>query len=366
MSLNTIALPINQIAPLLQKLYKIRTPVILHGHPGCGKSYTVRAVMKALGLPLIEMRAAQKDRTDIGGYPFLDLTEKSAINYLPDWVKVACERPTGLFLDEFLNAPKLVQDALYELILDRTVGHTARLHEGSWVVAATNLVDDGSLVRQMSSALADRMTHIQVLSDAKSWIEWALHAGIDSRIIAFIKLYPQHLNRIIEYVQEGKLIAPSERSWEVIDGFLKLDLTDQELQAVVAGRVGNGVALEFFSTLNSLKDMVPVETLMTLTRAELPRSIPDSMAGMWTIAFGVPQYVSDMATLDKAFEIALALADSAHIPGVDASLPRVEIARICRNNIYKRAVSDLNISPRKITVSKHYAEAIEKLGTTNV
>ncbi len=99
-----------------------RTPVMLWGPPGVGKSQLVAQVAARHAVPLVDIRLAQMEPTDLRGIPFRDGRHVvwSVPAALPD-----AERhgPRGiLFLDEITSAVPTVTAAAYQLILDRRLG----------------------------------------------------------------------------------------------------------------------------------------------------------------------------------------------------------------------------------------------------
>ena len=69
-----------------------------------------------------------------------------------------------LFLDEMNSAPRAVQAAAYQLILNRKIGEY-ELPVGWAVVAAGNRAGDRAVVNDMPSALANRLVHIDFKVD---------------------------------------------------------------------------------------------------------------------------------------------------------------------------------------------------------
>ena len=74
---------------------------------------------------------------------------------------IAREEPYVLFLDELNACSQEVQKAFYSLIYERRVGEY-HLPEGSIVIGAGNRTQDAAIVKTMSSALINRMFHVQM------------------------------------------------------------------------------------------------------------------------------------------------------------------------------------------------------------
>jgi hypothetical protein len=114
-------------------------------------------------------------------------------------------------LDEITNAPRLVQGALYELVLDRRISEY-RLPDGWYIIAAGNRIEDKSAANQMPAALANRLLHILVEPSIADWRRWAFGAGIRHEIIAFLSWKPDLL--VQPPPPDGCPAFPTPRSWE--------------------------------------------------------------------------------------------------------------------------------------------------------
>ena len=69
------------------------------------------------------------------------------------------------------------QKAFYSLINDRRIGEY-RLPPGSVVIGAGNRAQDAAIVKPMSSALINRMAHVQLRASPTDWLAWAGEAAI--------------------------------------------------------------------------------------------------------------------------------------------------------------------------------------------
>jgi len=101
---------------------KVRRPVMIHGAPGIGKSDIIHQIGKELNRPVIDIRLALYDPSDIKGFPYFDPKSQSM-----KWA-ASSELPKDefsnaiVFYDELVSAAPAVQGAAYKLILNRRVG----------------------------------------------------------------------------------------------------------------------------------------------------------------------------------------------------------------------------------------------------
>jgi predicted metal-dependent peptidase len=234
--------------------------------------------------PLIDIRLAQRDPAEIGGVYFPN-RERRVIELLaPDWVMQACAGPCFVFLDE-INAAvtKLHQAAAYQIVLEKRVGPFA-FHAGTVVMAAGNIEEDRAIVTPLSSALCNRFAHYLMRPDVESWLKWAATAGMDERILAFVKTYGEE----VLYKAGDDNAFPTPRSWEMASRVMaRAEPADHK--RVMAACVGAPMADQFFkyieiyrkvdaakimaggATLDFVKTPSPRSSTRGLRRGRLPR-----------------------------------------------------------------------------------------------
>ena len=145
-----------QLSELLLNTAVVR-PVFIWGPPGIGKSTLVQQFAESLGLPCVSLLGSQLAPEDIIGVPqILD----GVSQFCPPKM-IARKEPYCLFLDELNACSQEVQMAFYSLIQEHRIGEY-ELPKGSIVVAAGNRAQDSAIVKSMSSALINRMIHVQL------------------------------------------------------------------------------------------------------------------------------------------------------------------------------------------------------------
>ncbi len=234
----------DEARPLAESLLAAGLSVLVRGHPGVGKSTLAREIAAAMGLPLVDIRLAQRDPAEIGGVYFPD-RERRVLDLLPpDWVQTACAAPAFVFLDE-INAAvtKLHQAAAYQIVLERRVGPFA-FHPGTVVMAAGNLEEDHAIVSPMSSALSNRFAHLSLRADADAWVRWANKAKLHEAVVAFIAREGE--SALYEAPGDGPF--PTPRSWEMTSRALAT-ARPEDRRRVVAACVGTRAAERFFAFL---------------------------------------------------------------------------------------------------------------------
>lgn len=187
-------------------------PVFIWGAPGIGKSALVEKFASEVGMPCISLLGSQLAPEDIIGIPRIN---GETSEFLPPKM-IARKEPYVLFLDELNACSQEVQKAFYSLIHERRIGEY-HLPEGSIVVGAGNRSTDSAIVKTMSSALLNRMFHIQLKADAGQWIKWATKNSLHPWVIDYIIQRPDHL-----FSEPPKTEEPfsTPRSWHMLSDAL--------------------------------------------------------------------------------------------------------------------------------------------------
>jgi hypothetical protein len=247
------------------------TPVMLWGPPGVGKSQMVAQVAARHGAPMIDIRLSQMEPSDLRGIPFRvgDLVEWAIPAMLPDRSRHGADGI--LFLDEITSAPPSVSAAAYQLILDRKLG-AYQVPEGWAIFAAGNRQGDRGVTYAMPAPLANRFSHFEVEANLEDWVAWAYGAGIDERLIGFLRFRPELL---FEFdTARNPTAFPTPRSWEFAHRALVKfgDLPDL-LSGALAACVGEAAGVELGAYLSSLARMPDLDAICEGRPAAVPQEV---------------------------------------------------------------------------------------------
>jgi len=271
MESNVYQIKVNEMINLLVPLYAKQQPknvpsIMLWGPPGVGKSQGVKAfarelqVMTNKKVVCTDVRLLLFNPVDLRGIPVADAKRELAVWLKPQIFQMD-EDPNIiniLFLDEISAAPLSVQASAYQMTLDRVVGEH-KLPDNCIIIAAGNRVTDKSVAYKMPKALANRMTHLEIVSEVDDWKQWAIPAGVDSKVIGFINWKNSSLFRFDP--SNDDVAFPSPRSWEMVDKYLKIYNDVEAAFPLIAGAIGKGAATEFkgyikvFDKLPNIKDI---------------------------------------------------------------------------------------------------------------
>lgn len=197
-------------------------PVFIWGAPGIGKSSLVEKFASEVGLPCVSLLGSQLAPEDIIGIPQI---QDEVSTFLPPKM-IARKEPYVLFLDELNACSTEVQKAFYSLIHEKRIGEY-HLPEGSIVIGAGNRAQDSAIVKTMSSALVNRMFHVQLKADPQLWINWAYEEGLHPWVIDYITQRPDHL-----FSEPPKTEEPysTPRSWHMLsDALTEYGAGDKEI-----------------------------------------------------------------------------------------------------------------------------------------
>ncbi|HCJ40296.1 AAA family ATPase [uncultured Ruminococcus sp.] len=245
----------NELSDLLLNLSPIR-PVFIWGAPGIGKSALVQKFADDVGMECVSLLGSQLAPEDIIGIPQIS---GDTSRFVPPKM-IARKEPYVLFLDELNACSQEVQKAFYSLIHEKRIGEY-HLPKGSVVIGAGNRSQDGAIVKTMSTALVNRMFHVQLVADPQQWINWAYENELHSWVIEYITQRPDQL-----FSEPPKTEEPysTPRSWHMLSDALKeygageKELSENILRVLAYGAVSSkhaGLFLAFVKNLGN-KDIL--------------------------------------------------------------------------------------------------------------
>ena len=245
---------------------------LLVGDSGIGKTALAKEIATENNWSLIVIDGNLLKEGEIGGLPTLEsytringkgdkVEKKTTVYAVHNKLReideeIANERTVLLFIDEINRCEHTVQQELMNLILNREInGYT--LHESVKIIAAMNPSskygsDFDYQVVDMDVAQENRFVWLHMEPDHMQWLDWAIHVGIEQKVIDFISTFPEYLHK----TNENDLQA-TPRSYERISSLykiykLKKDTVPRSVFLnVIRGNVGKLIAEEFVSFVES-------------------------------------------------------------------------------------------------------------------
>lgn len=246
--MDTRQLSPNAIKKSLTHAIQKKRPVHIWGPPGVGKSDIVHQIASNINAYVIDIRLSLWEPTDIKGIPYFDST-KGKMTWappieLPDEDMAKHHENIILFLDEMNSAPPAVQAAAYQLILNRRVG-TYVLPDNVLIVAAGNRESDKGVTFRMPSPLANRFVHLEMRADFDDWFEWSAENRIHQDVVGYLSVFKSDLYDFDPKNSPRSFATP--RSWTFVSELLDDELDHETLTNLVAGAVGDGIAIKFMA-----------------------------------------------------------------------------------------------------------------------
>lgn len=264
-----------QVAQAIEIAVTANEPILIEGAPGIGKSAIVRQIVEKLGYEFVDIRLPLLDPVDLRGIPqvIAGVTKWARPTFIP---ATDYDKPTFLFFDEITAAPPAMQAAAYQIFLDRQLGEH-KLPANCRLGGAGNRQKDKAVAHRVSTALRGRFINITMTTSPKDWISWALTAGIDPIVMAYIRAVPQALH---EQADDSKGICPTPRTWHKVSNINPQAIPRDIRPQIIAGLVGEARALEFAGYLELFHKMIHPDTCISRPDSA---PIPDDAPMFWLL-----------------------------------------------------------------------------------
>jgi hypothetical protein len=232
----------------IQHCFNKKRPVFLWGPPGIGKSELVEEMTRDMNGYMIDLRLSQMEPTDLRGIPFYN-KDTGTMDWAPPidlpTKELASQYPVVvLFLDECNSGAPSVMAAAYQLVLNRRIGNY-RLPDNVVIVAAGNRESDKGVTYRMPMPLSNRFVHFEMKVDYESWLDWAVNNGIHKDVVGYISFAKQDLYDFDSKSSSRAFATP--RSWTFVSELLEGNPDEKTTTNLVAGAVGEGLALKFMA-----------------------------------------------------------------------------------------------------------------------
>jgi MoxR-like ATPase len=250
----------NEAKAAIRKAIKKQRPIFMWGPPGIGKSDLIKQIGEEQGRDVIDVRLSLWEPTDIKGIPFYNSTSNSMEWAAPAELPQDPESTAILFLDELNSAAPATQAAAFQLVLNRRVG-TYVLPKGVSIVAAGNREGDKGVTYRMPAPLANRFVHLELRCDFEDWHQWAVTNRIHEQVVGYVGFAKQDLYDFDPKSASKAFATP--RSWSFVSELLEDDdVSENTLTDLIAGAVGEGLAVKFMAHRKVAKQMPKPEDIL--------------------------------------------------------------------------------------------------------
>jgi hypothetical protein len=255
---------------LLPALIQEDVAAFVWGAPGIGKTEAVEQVARSMGIGFLDCRLNIREPVDLAGLPVADMAAGVTRWMQPDLLpQLERDGPRGIFfLDELNTVGPSMMPVAFQLIQERRAG-THKILDGWVPIAAGNRAKDKAAAQRMPTPLRSRLAHLTVEPHLESWVEWAIGAGIDPRLVAFLRFRPELLHIMPGQIASGKTVPtfpedansfPTPRGWAKVAKFIKHP-RDIRLP-LVAALVGDGPAAELEGFLRVCDSITPISEII--------------------------------------------------------------------------------------------------------
>ncbi len=290
--INTVSCTPDEAKELIKGLHILKLSFMLWGATGVGKSAAVSQLAAELNAELRDIRLCQKQPTDIGGLPALDHANQKTIFYPPAFLTPREDKKAVvLFFDEISLAPDDTKSAVLGILEERQQGNI-EVPDNWIIVAAGNRPEDLANARGLGAAANRRLLHIVIEPNLETTLAHFMQIGVAPEVLAFLKVFPQHLSGEETARTQKHELYPRPASWEkvskIIEVLRKADKRTRYL--AVAGIIGDGVATEFILLAEEIKNTKSVGELLDIQRktpSRIGKYLPDTINGLYALSFAI-------------------------------------------------------------------------------
>lgn len=195
-------------------------PVFLHGHSSEGKTARVKQIDS--NCEIVHLRNATLN--SLNGKSVYDNQTKEMINIPPTWFKKLKEKcisePNKLhvvFFDSLTSAKEIIQDAVINIVTDKSVNGIWKLPENVRIVASGHDTLESLKANKMPELLLERFAHVYIETTTEEWLKWARKNHIHPAIYSFIACTN---GRALRSPYNGVVPNADPRKWEMASKIL--------------------------------------------------------------------------------------------------------------------------------------------------
>ena len=160
----------------------------------------------------------------LNGKSVYDNQTKEMINIPPTWFEKIKEKCTSepnklhvVFFDSLTSAKEPIQDAVINIVIDKSVNGIWNLPENVRIVASGHDTLKSLETNKMSESLLERFAHVYIETTTEDWLKWARKNHIHPAIYSFIACTN---GRALRSPYNGVVPNADPRKWEMASKIL--------------------------------------------------------------------------------------------------------------------------------------------------
>ncbi len=311
---------------LLKRGYEKKSPFMVYGGPGVGKSDIPLQVFKKVAKDMklefykwsymskqektnainnpekyfifCDQRISQMDSTDLRGIPKMDgeFLETCPLSWI---IYFTQPKAHGIiFFDEINLAAPVVASQAYQIINDREISDR-KLGDGVYVIGAGNRAEDKAFTFEMPVPLRDRFNEIELYPDVKSWSKWAASSNVNCHLVTFVnwkEMYLYTVDKCKDTADKPTTPRGIKRASDLVGAD---DIMTNESHMHISCACGEAFATEFQAYIKHYKELDWGNIYKN------PKSVSDMTVDvLWAVAGGlVEQFNKSAVKLDTVFNV---------------------------------------------------------------
>lgn len=317
---------------------RCRTPILLWGAPGQGKTSVIKSIAEQQDANLVTILASIREPSDFAGLPNVVGSRTELI--APGWAQdiAAHDGESILFFDEISTAPPATQSALLRVVLDRVVGDLP-LGENVSILAAANPPEQATDGWDLAPPMANRFVHLDWALPA-SVVQMGLMTGwptvtvpempvedasdyiTEAKILigSFLGVRQDYTTVIPDSASESGRAFPTPRSWEtaaLLYGYCNAVGADATVTRVLlVGTVGQAAAGEFLTYIHDM-DLPDAEEVLARPKSW---KIPERGDKVYAVAASIYIAVKNNTTPERWKQMGDVLAEIANHDHADIAV----------------------------------------------
>lgn len=352
---------------LLVEAYNTKSPFMVYGAPGIGKSSIGRQVFPSIAKKTdrqyfewsnlnkdqrvdainnpekyfiyCDQRVGQMDSTDLRGIPKMDgeWLEVCPLSWI---VYFTQQKAAGVIMfDEINLAPPTVAGQAYQIIQERSISDR-RVSDDVLIMAAGNRGQDKAFTFDMPLPLRDRFNEIELTIDYVGWTKWAAKSNVNSHFVAFINWKPTYLYTLEDVAGGDKGASPRgiERASILVND---LDITTDDAIMLISSACGEAWANEFEGYVKHVKSL-NWDTILAN-----PSSVKNfSIDKLWAVAGGLPALWSKSKNPEEMFDKICPVIENMR---EDFSIVTILLMRDSNQKLWKQCIKNSQCFKRLAT-----------------